>query len=88
MPSEQLDPLNELAARADAGQKLGMQAIEFVMNLAARQGFTLDVVGAASAMENADVVDSLDPQTFAIEKRSREITAGILRGMASAHGRT
>lgn len=86
MPSEQLDPLNELAARADAGQKLGMQAIEFVMNMAARQGLSLDLAGAATAMENAEVVDSLDPLAFAIEKRSREITAGILRQMGRAQG--
>ena len=76
--------LLELAARADAGQKLGMQALEFVANLAKSQGKTLDYEGAARAMENADVVNSLEGDAAAIERRSREITAHILRLFSKA----
>ena len=78
------DPLLELAARADAGQKLGMQALEFVAALAATQGRSLDYEGAATAMETSAVVDKLDGQAAAIERRSRAITAEILRRFAHA----
>jgi len=82
---EQLDdPLLELAARADAGQKLGMQALEFVAALAATQGRTLDYESAAKAMESAEVVNNLKGETAQIEKRSREITARALRRFSKA----
>lgn len=78
------DPLQELAARADAGQKLGMLAIEFVMGLAHASGRTLDFYGAASAIESNPNVDALDPESAAIEKRSRAIVAQLLRTFAQA----
>ena len=73
----------ELAARADAGQKLGMQALEFTKGLAEAFGKRLDFEGAAQAMLNAPVVNSLSGDTAEIERRSRHITADILRRFSS-----
>ena len=72
----------ELAARADAGQKLGMQALEFTMQLANRLGQRLDLKGAAKAMEEPTTISHLTGDAFVIEQRSREITADILREFA------
>jgi hypothetical protein len=72
------DPLAELAARADAGQKLGLQALEFVAALGAANGKTLDFSGAAHAME-AKSLHNMDPESRLIEQRSRAIVAEILR---------
>lgn len=76
------DTATELAARADAGQKLGMQSLEFLMGLAAQLNQKLDLEGAADAMVNNDVVERLTGQAYDIEKRSRAITASILREFA------
>ena len=76
------DTILELAARADAGQKLGMQALEFTMGLAKRLGVSLDLEGAAQAMENPFATIHLDPEAKQIERQSRKITAGVLREFA------
>lgn len=76
------DVPTELAARADAGQKLGMQSLEFVMGLAAKLNQRLDIEGAARAMETSPVVDQLSGQALEIERRSRAITVEILRRFA------
>lgn len=75
------DTILELAARADAGQKVALQTLEFVVGLAARSGLTLDISGAANAMEHPDpkLLQSLDPQARMIEVQSRKIAASILR---------
>lgn len=76
------DTVLELAARADAGQKLGMQALEFTLCLASRFNITLDLDGAAAAMENSMATIHLDPEAKMIERQSRKITADILREFA------
>jgi len=82
------DTILELAARADAGQKLGMQALEFTMALSKRLGLPLDLEGAAKAMENPMATLHLDPEAKMIERQSRKITAGVLREFAKKqHGR-
>lgn len=75
------DTILELAARADAGQKVALQTLEFVSNLAARSGLTLDILGAANAMEHPEprVLQNLDPQAKMIELQSRKIAARMLR---------
>lgn len=80
------DTILELAARADAGQKIALQALEFVSNLASRNGFNLDINGAARAMENPDpiLMSNLDSQARIIEKQSRKIAASMLRRFAAA----
>lgn len=80
-PAEQLpDVYEELAARADAGQKLGLQALEFVMNLAAAHNQTLDFDGAARAMIENPVAAQAGP----VEKRSRQIASEYLHLFADA----
>ncbi len=78
------DPMLELAARADAGQKLGMQALEFVAALAKTQGRSLDYDSAAQAMLNSPVLHNLHGDAADIERRSREITADVLKRFAQA----
>lgn len=74
--------VNELNARADAGQKMGMVAIEMVVALAKSLNQTIDVRSFAIAMENDEIVDGLNSGDFNIEARSRKRVAEILRGMA------
>lgn len=76
------DTTMELAARADAGQKLGMQALEFTMGLAQRLGMSLDLEGAAVAMENPMATLHLNNETRVIEQQSRKIVAHALRRFA------
>lgn len=81
MSTQLPDPMLELAARADAGQKLAMASISMLRVLYAHFNLPFDLKLAAAEFLNADAVDNLDPQTFQIEKRSREIVAGILTTM-------
>ena len=74
--------VDELNARADAGQKMGMVAIEMVTTLAKMMGKTIDVRAFATAMETHEVVDGLNADDFEIERKARQRVATILRGMA------
>ena len=73
----------EVKAHADAALKLAFTALEFMQNLAASQGKRLDFMGSADALLNSPVVDNVDAQVFAIEKRSRELAAGVLMRLAN-----
>lgn len=82
--AEQLpDLIDELTARAEAGQKLGLQALEFVMNLAAANNLTLDFEGAAKAMVDNPAALSAGP----VERRSRQITSDYLKLFADEQRR-
>ncbi|MEG8031863.1 hypothetical protein QP179_09870 [Sphingomonas aurantiaca] len=74
--------VDELCARADAGQKMGMVAIEMVVLLAKSLNQTIDIRSFAAGMESHPVVDGLDAGDFEIERKSRQRVASILRGMA------
>ncbi|MBX9815708.1 MAG: hypothetical protein A4S12_02650 [Proteobacteria bacterium SG_bin5] len=77
---EQLkSPHLELAARADAGQKLALMALEFLASYAKTTGTRFDFEGAAEAMESDPVLRTLDGEALEIELRSRSICADMLR---------
>lgn len=77
------EEMREILSRADAGQKLGMVAIEMVVAFAGQLGKSIDVRSFASAMENSEVVDNLSSEDFEIERRARQRVAHVLRDMAS-----
>lgn len=77
------DAANELNARADAGQKLGMIAIEMVVKLAAALGHKIDIASFADDIESSDAIDHLIAEDFDIERRSRKRVAKVLRYMAA-----
>jgi len=74
------DVVDHLNVQANAAMKVAQVAIELMMNLAASQGLAVDLNGAATALENADLT-SVDPGTAQIERRARRVAGSILREM-------
>ena len=76
VPPELAPAFNELAARADAAQRLALLALEMLSQELRRQGRPWDLVAAADAMDAAAI------DADAVGSRGRAIAAGYLRVLA------
>lgn len=78
VPDELVAAFNELAARAEAGQRLALVAIEMLAQERVRDLRPWDLIAEADRLDGAATL--MDP----ISGRSRIIAAGLLRFLGDA----
>jgi len=71
------DPLSEVAARADAAQKVALAALEEVVRMSRGEKQPIDLIKKADDLESHSFADR-NP----IERRGRTIAAGLLRTLS------
>lgn len=80
IPPELQPVLDELAARADAAQKLAVIALEELHRMASGERRSLDYAAWADELERHPHAGK-----SAIEERGRAIAGGLLRALADHH---